>query len=312
MRNFKFLIAALFSLTLFIACSDDDDNPTPSNSIVDIASNSPSLSTLVSAVNTAGLTNTLSGDGTFTVFAPTNDAFQELLDSNQDWNSLEDIPAATLDLVLKYHVLGTEVQSSALSDTYVNTLAMAQNEALSLQVATTGGVKFDGNAEPIQTDIVADNGIVHVINKVMIPNNIVQFAIDNPNFSTLVAALTDSRHTTNFVEVLNGNGPFTVFAPTNSAFQALLDSNNNWNSLADIPIETLAAVLTYHVVSGANVQSDQLTNDMTITTLGGNLTTDLSNGAKLDTTSGQNVDIILTDVQGTNGVIHAIDEVLLP
>lgn len=78
---------------------------------------------------------------------------------------------------------------------------------------------------------------------------------------------------------MTGEGPFTVFAPTNEAFQALLDSNNDWNTLADIDIATLENVLTYHVVDGVNVQSDQLTDDQAITTLGGELTTDLSNGA---------------------------------
>lgn len=314
MKNLKFLVLIILSATMFVSCSDDDDdNPeVEGDSIVDIATSTPSLSSFTEALEVAGLTSTFDGSGTFTVFAPTNDAFQELLDSNSDWSSLGDIPVATLGLVLKYHVLATEVPSSALSDTYVNTLAMAQDESISLQVKTTGGVVFDGSAMPVRTDIDADNGIIHVVDKVMLPNNIVDFALDNPNFSTLVAALTDDRHTTNFVEVLSGDGPFTVFAPTNTAFQALLDSNSSWNALGDIPIATLEAVLKYHVVAGANVQSDQLTDDMTITTLGGDLTTDLSDGVKLDTTSGQGVNIILTDVQGTNGVIHAVDQVLLP
>lgn len=313
MKNLRFLALIILSATMFVSCSDDDDNPeVEGNSIVDVAISTPSLSSFTEALEVAGLTSTFDGSGTFTVFAPTNDAFQELLDSNSDWSSLGDIPVATLGLVLKYHVLATEVPSSALSDTYVNTLAMAQDESISLQVKTTGGVAFDGNAMPVRTDIDADNGIIHVVDKVMLPNNIVDFALDNPNFSTLVAALTDDRHTTNFVEVLSGDGPFTVFAPTNTAFQALLDSNSSWNALGDIPIATLEAVLKYHVVAGANVQSDQLTDDMTITTLGGDLTTDLSDGVKLDTTSGQGVNIILADVQGTNGVIHAVDQVLLP
>ena len=108
-------------------------------------------------------------------------------------------------------------------------------------------------------------------------------------------------------------GPYTVFAPTNSAFQALLDSNASWNSLADVPIATLEAVLKYHVFAGGNVQSGQLTDNQEITMFsGGKVTVDLSSGAKLETTSGQSVVISITDVQGTNGVIHAIDSVLLP
>lgn len=92
----------------------------------------------------------------------------------------------------------------------------------------------------------------------MLPPNVVTLALNNSGFTTLVAALTNSRHTTDFVSILSQTGPFTIFAPTNDAFQALLDSNVNWNGLGDIPIATLDAVLKYHVISGANVQGDQI------------------------------------------------------
>ncbi|MER3328041.1 MAG: fasciclin domain-containing protein [Candidatus Kapaibacterium sp.] len=201
-----------------------------------------------------------------------------------------------------------------LSNTYVNTLAVGPNdENVSLQVSTTGGVMFNGSSKPITTDIEASNGVVHTIDKVMLPPNIVTLALNNPNFSILVQALTDGRHQADFVAILNAAGPYTVFAPTNAAFEALLASNPSWNSLADIPIETLAAVLSYHVLASANVQSNQLTNNQEITMFsGGKLTVDLTNGAMLKTSSNQMVNISVVDVQGTNGVIHGIDSVLLP
>ena len=147
----------------------------------------------------------------------------------------------------------------------------------------------------------------------MLPPSIVTLALNNSGLTSLVAALTDTRHTTDFVSVLNGDGPFTVFAPTNAAFQALLDSNDDWNGLGDVPIATLDAVLKYHVVNGANVQAIQLSDNQEITMLsGGMLTVDLTDGAKLETSSNQSVVISLTDVQGTNGVIHVVDNVLLP
>lgn len=306
--SYLFLPFFLFGL---IAC-DDDDDIMESQNIVELASDDQDLSILVDALAEANLATTLEGDGPFTVFAPTNAAFQALLDSNNDWNTLQDIPGDLLEDVLLFHVLGAEVASSDLTNSYVTTLSTAFDEQVVLQVNVDGGVTFNGSAEPIATDIEADNGIIHKIDEVMLPPNIVDLAVNNSNFSTLVAALTDSRHTTDFISILSGTGPFTVFAPTNAAFQALLDSNNDWNTLADIDIATLEAVLTYHVVDGANVQSDQLSDDQTITSLGGELTTDLSDGAKLETTSGQSVDIVLTDVQGANGVIHVVNEVLLP
>lgn len=315
-KFYALILLALSSLFMVSCADDDDDSPTgpDAKSITTLASENSDLSTLVEALKLAGLDATLDANGTYTVFAPTNAAFQTLLDGNASWNSLSDIPADLLKNVLLFHVLGTEVMSTDLSDTYVNTLATGPNDAnISLQVTTTGGIMFNGSAKPITTDIEASNGVVHTIDKVMLPPNVVALALNNSNFSELVAALTDSRHTPDFIAILNGDGPFTIFAPTNAAFQALYDTNPAWNSSADIPIETLTAVLAYHVLASANVQSSQLTNGQEITMYSqGILKVDLTNGAKLMTSSNQTVNIAIPDVQGTNGVIHAIDAVLLP
>ncbi|APG65513.1 cell adhesion protein [Tenacibaculum todarodis] len=312
------LFLSLFlSVTFFTSCSDDENQEVEQEEQIDIvqtAINSPDLSILVAALQRAELVSALQGEGPFTVFAPTNTAFQALLDSNASWNSLEDIPVATLKSVLLFHVLSGKVMASDLSDTFVNTLATGPGDnSLSLQVEVTGGVEFNGDAKPISTDIMASNGVIHVIDKVMLPANIVTLALNNAGFSTLVAALTDNRHTTDFVTLLQADGPYTVFAPTNDAFQALLDSNSSWNSLGDIPIATLDAVLKYHVFAGGNVQSSELADNQVITMFDGNdITVDLSNGAKIETSSSQSVTISLTDVQGANGVIHVVDSVLLP
>lgn len=312
MKIIKKLLPILLLSLFFYSCDDDNDDTImpDTNTIVDVAVNN-NLSSLVAAVTRADLAGTLSSPGPFTVFAPTNEAFQGLLDSNADWNSVNDIPVETLRSVLLFHVLSGEVKSTDLADIYVNTSSTGPNdEALSLQVEVTGAIEFNGDAKPVIVDVEASNGVVHMIDKVMLPPNVVTVALNNAGFTSLVAALTDDRHTTNFVDVLNGEGPYTVFAPTNDAFQALLDSNANWNSLGDIPIATLEAVLLYHVV-GANVQSDELENG-DVSTLSGTITIDLTNGAQIKTSSSQTINIILTDVQGTNGVVHAIDTVLLP
>ena len=315
-KLFWIFAALLMSGMLLASCSDDDDEDTTPEvqSIVETAQGNDDLSILVDALTQADLVTTLEGDGPFTVFAPTNDAFQALLDSNPDWDGLSDIDNDLLTTVLLFHVLGgAEVAAGDLSDSYVTTAATGPNdEQLTLQIDVTGGVTFNGSAAPVTTDVEATNGIIHVIDEVMLPPNVVDFALNNNNFSSLVAALTRDDLTTEYVTILTGNGPFTVFAPTNQAFQNLLDSNMDWNELGDIPVATLEAVLNYHVVSGANVQSSQLTDDQTVTTLGGDLTVDLSSGAALETTGGQTVNISLTDLQGTNGVVHVVDEVLLP
>lgn len=320
MKNFniKILVLLLAFGTFMVGCDsdDDDDNPTgpDTKTITELASETDNLSTLVEALKIADLDGTLDEAGTYTVFAPTNDAFQALLDGNDDWNSLSDIPTETLKNVLLFHVLASKVESTDLTDTYVNTLATGPNdENVSLQVQVTGGVMFNGNTMPITTDIEASNGVIHTVDKVMMPPNIVALALNNSNFSILVSALTDGRHTADFVATLNGDGPFTVFAPTDAAFTDLLASNEEWNSLADIPIETLAAVLSYHVVATDNLVSGDLDDKQTLVMFGGGtVEVDLSDGVVLATSSGQNVNVIIPNVQGTNGVIHAVDKVMLP
>lgn len=319
MTNFKLFFYGLLTASLFLFTSCEEDlvdpvDPTPeTKDIVGTAMDAENLSILVDALTQADLVSALQGDGPFTVFAPTNDAFQALLDSNDDWNSLSDIDNATLANVLKFHVIEGSVKAAGLTDSYVPTLAAGPNmESISLKIDVTGGVLFNGSANPVTTDIETTNGTVHIIDQVMLPPSVVDIAANNESFSILVSALTRSDLTFDYVDFLSQAGPFTVFAPTNDAFVALLDSNPDWNGLEDIPTATLQAVLDYHVV-GANVQADELADDQEVMTVGGAfVTVDLSSGAKLETTSGQSVNIIITDVQGANGVVHAVDQVLLP
>ncbi|MEM6802958.1 MAG: fasciclin domain-containing protein [Bacteroidota bacterium] len=314
MRLAKLMMMSLLILGFFsfTACEDDTVDPV-SNTIVDLAADTPELSSLVAALERAELTDALAASGDKTVFAPDNDAFQALLDSNPAWNTLEDIDKATLTNVLLFHVIEGNVKAGDLSNTYVNTLATGPNsEPLSLQINIDGGASFNGDATPKSTDNEVSNGVVHIINKVMLPPDVVTLASNNGDFSILVSALTREDLDFDYIALLNGDGPFTIFAPNNDAFVALLNSNAEWNELGDIPLATLKAVLNYHVIDAANVQADQLVNDDPVEALGGTLTIDLSDGAKLETTSGQSVNIALTDVQGTNGVIHVVEEVLIP
>lgn len=310
-------LGALTGLTLLSSCSKDDTDPVGTNgntnssekkNIVEIASGNSDLSSLVEALTEADLVSALEAKGPFTVFAPNNKAFQDLLASNDDWNTIKDIDKATLKNVLLFHVLGSEVKSSALEAGYVNTLATAQDNNLSLQVATDGMVKFNGTTGVVKADVDASNGVVHIVDKVMLPPSLVNLVENNPDFSILKEALIKGG----LVDALKADGPFTVFAPNNAAFTKLLASKKEWNSLDDIPNATLVAVLKYHVVPNANVQSKDLKAG-DITMLGsGKVTVDLTDGAKLKTSSNQTVKIIATDVQGTNGVVHVIEDVLVP
>jgi len=304
------------ALTLFTACDDDDDDDMMEpQDIVTFAQNSEDYTILAEAVETANLAGVLSGAGPFTVFAPDNDAFQALLDSNPDWNALEDIPTEVLTAVLTNHVLGGEVGSSDLVDGYYTTLSATSfgDAVTSLYVNLDNGVTLNGGPEVVAPDVKVENGIIHGVNSVIGLPTVVTFATSNPALSSLVAALTRDDLSTDFVATLSGNGPFTVFAPTNTAFQNLLDSNDDWNTLDDIPAELLENVLLYHVTDAGNVRSGALTDGMDVPTLAGaSLTVDLTGSAPVIAGGSSSAEVVLADVQGVNGVVHVIDEVLLP
>jgi uncharacterized surface protein with fasciclin (FAS1) repeats len=175
-------------------------------------------------------------------------------------------------------------------------------------------VKLNNRATVTTPDVLADNGVVHVIDKVLLVPNVVDAAVANPNFSILVAALTDERLAdVDFVSILSGDGPFTVFAPTNAAFEALLASNAEWNGLADIPAATLEAVLKYHVIAGDNITSSEITDGaQPVTFEGSTITINTTDGVVITDKGGRTSKVILADVQTSNGVIHAIQNVILP
>ncbi|MDC1068742.1 fasciclin domain-containing protein [Candidatus Kapabacteria bacterium] len=315
MTKFSLMLVLLATSIFMVSCDDDDDDDTPTQqgqNIVSLAQGNSDLSILVQALTEANLVTTLQGDGPFTVFAPNNAAFTALLESNSDWNSLSDIPAATLEATLLYHVLSGEVKEADLTDGYVPTLSKSSSEdGVSLKVQATDGVMFN-SAMPVLTDIQATNGVIHVINEVMLPPNMVSIATGNSDFSILVQALQVTGLTTDFLAALASPSEFTVFAPTNSAFEKLLATEEDWNGLGDIPVDLLNSVLSYHVVAG-NVRSTDLQAGEVPTLLdGANITINLDSGVSIGTIAGQNVPVQLADVQATNGVVHVIDEVLIP
>ena len=282
--------------------------------IVDHAVANPSFTSLVGALTSGGnttFTDLLSGDGPFTVFAPVNDAFTAF--TNPNGNELNNI--------LANHVIsGAAAFSTGLANSYVNTLGTnADGDNLSLYVNTDSGVTLNGSSDVALADVVAVNGVIHAVDAVIDIPTVVTFAVADPTFAPLVAALTDGTPGTDFVSVLSGTGPFTVFAPTDTAFQALLDSNPAWNQVSDIDEALLTAVLNHHVVSG-NVRSGDLNNpgDTTAPTLeGDNITITLpgTGGNIADVTDGAGntgIGIIAVDVQAGNGVIHVLNQVLIP
>ncbi|MBS1657575.1 MAG: fasciclin domain-containing protein [Bacteroidetes bacterium] len=314
MRNrfFQFFMVMVASAVL-TSCSKDDDTTPSEQNIYQTAKANPDLSSLVAAIDKAGLSDELSNSAaSFTVFAPTNDAFSAFLSAN-GFNSLNDVPVDVLTSVLLNHVVDGKKMAADLITGYVNTLATfgSTTSHLSLYVNTSAGVTLNGSSKVTAADVKASNGVVHVVDQVIGLPTVVTFAISNPDFSTLVQALTRPDLSTDFVSILSGAGPFTVFAPTNAAFSALL-TELGASSLNDIDATTLEKVLTYHVVSG-NILAESLSNNQVVGTLNGDsFTIHLMSGAQIMDANDRTSNIIATDVQGSNGVVHVIDKVILP
>lgn len=275
--------------------------------IVDHAVSNPNLSSLVGALTTDGnttFTDLLSDTETdYTVFAPLNTAFASF--TNPDGNDL--------NAILSNHVIsGTAATSGSLTNMYVNSLATnADGDNLSLYINVDEGVQINGTSTVAAADIVATNGIIHAVDAVIDLPTVVTFATADPNFSSLVGALT-SEDQPDFVSVLSTSGeapaPFTVFAPVNDAFAAL----------SEVPSgEVLTAVLNHHVIAEANIVSGDLSDGLVSpATLEGDTLTfsiDSENNVTITDGSGNtDIGIIAVDVQANNGVIHAINKVMIP
>ncbi|MBW4359979.1 fasciclin domain-containing protein [Flavobacterium taihuense] len=315
--KFKKVIALALLIIIGTSCNNDDDTtPTPvaDNTITGIASSNADFSMLVEALTKADLTSTLKGTGPYTVFAPTNAAFTAFLKTTP-YATIKDVPKEALTQILLNHVVSGKVKSTDLTTGYIKTMAKggaSTTNTLSMYVNTSSGVKLNGVAKVVTADIMATNGIIHVVDAVIGLPTIVDHATANPNFTTLVAALTYNP-ASGFAGILSGtaSSPFTVFAPTNDAFGAFL-TETDYSGLAAIPANVLEKTLKYHVVAGANVPSSQLTNDQVVTTYSGQDITVKFTPTRLLDVSGRNCNIIAVDVQCSNGIIHVLDKVLLP
>jgi transforming growth factor-beta-induced protein len=320
MKTIKFTKIALLAFLTFglFACSDDDDGGdviTPSNTIADFVAGNPDYSSLGAALEVTGLDATLDGTANFTVFAPNNAAFNSFL-SNNGFNSLDEVPEDVLTEILLNHVQEGEIMSSALSTGYIESMAtgMASDQPLSLYINTDDGVTINGVSSVTTPDVEVDNGIIHAVDAVIGLPDVTTFATADPNFDILVQALTADESFT-FVETLmmsEDPAPFTVFAPTNTAFTNVLDELE-LAGLDDIPADLLSSILSYHVVAGSNVRAEDLTDQMMVETLEtGTFTITLGDNVTITDENGRTATIVATNVQANNGVIHVLDTVILP
>ncbi len=294
------ILASLLMSTLPLNVSADETQDIPTN-----AQATGVHDTLVDAVIQAGLLETLQGDGPFTVFAPTDAAFEAAGVDLSTFTTDED--NQTLANILTYHVVAGSVTAADVTDGM--TAATVNGANLSFSVAD--GVVTVNNAKVTTADVMASNGVIHVIDAVLTPPaaepagptlNIPETAQSTGVHTSLVAALSHAG----LVETLQGDGPFTVFAPTDEAFAAAGIDLSAFDTAEEN--ETLSDILLYHVLSGA-VPSSDVTDGLTVAMVNGD---NASFTVTADGVTIEGANVTTADVETTNGVIHVIDKVLMP
>lgn len=289
------LVASLFVGETARACGGSKGK-----NIVETAIGAGSFKTLATALQATDLASALEGDGPFTVFAPTDAAFAKLPKGTLE-NLLMPQNRDALRGILLYHVVAGEVMARDVAGLHQATTLNGQR----IRIGTEGGEVMINDATVTKTDIACSNGVIHVIDSVILPadKNIVDTAVSAGQFKTLAAAL----NATGLASALEGEGPFTVFAPTDAAF-AKLPAGTVENLLKTENLPELAAILKYHVVSG-RVYADQVVGRDSAKTLIGKTLHIRTKGDKVmigDAT------VAKPDIDASNGVIHVIDTVLIP
>ncbi len=277
--------------------------PADLSDIVDTAVTDGRFTTLVTAVQAAGLVDALKGEGPFTVFAPTDDAFALLPEGTVE-SLLQAENIEQLKSILLYHVVEGKVMAADVAGLTSATTLSGKDLAVKMDM----GDVYINEAKVVITDVETSNGVIHVIDSVLLPPadmlDIVDTAVENGSFTTLVAAVQAAG----LVDTLKGEGPFTVFAPTDDAF-AKLPAGTIDTLLKPENIEQLKNILLYHVVSGKVMAADVVILTSADTVLGQSVTIKVVDGkVYLNDT----VQVVITDVEASNGVIHVIDTVLLP
>ncbi len=290
------------------------DRPTVENvsyqqsdkTIAETAVASGQFKTLTAALGAAELVEALNGETEYTVFAPTDAAFEALEREKPGTIAtlLRPENKKMLQAILKYHVVKGKVPASKV--TTMSTATTLQGQRLDIK-ASSMGVKID-EAKVTKTDIQCSNGIIHVIDKVMLPvtDTVVDIAKDAGSFNTLLAAVDAAGLTS----TLEGDGPFTIFAPTDEAFAALERAKPGTieKLLRPDNRDQLVSILTYHVVSG-RVYADKVVTMRSAETLQGS---DVRIAVRNDTVRIDDATVVKTDIEAANGVIHVIDAVILP
>jgi len=308
---------AIIALSIVaISCSKDENKPAQ-QTITQIAVANPNLSTLVEALQRTGLDEQSSTEQ-FTVFAPTNTAFQNYLTDN-GYTSLDDLTNAELTQLLLNHIITGALQSTQLTTGYIETNATfggtETDNFINMYVSTASGVRLNGVSSVETPNIIASNGVIHVVNAVIPIPTVVDHVVANPEFDTLQTAVTSPAQS-GVLDALSGltaAAPATLFAPNNAAFATALGAGGFADDASDAAV---SVVLKYHVTTAGNVRSSQLTNNQSVPMFTNPVqnTTVILGGGNVDIrdTANNLSRVFQADIQCSNGVIHGVTKVLQP
>lgn len=325
LTRFCYSLTFFFVLFLFTNCErtifEDAIPSIPTPSTLEFILETPGinndLSTLSGLLSDFGFNEKLGNNGPFTLFAPTNEAFDLLVSDNPDWNSLGDIPKARLKELLDYHFVSDK--NVILRDTFIGFVNTSKttdfNAFASLLVKSEGSIRINGERNIVLQDVRTTNGIIQIVDELMLPPTAFELIKADPRLTTLTDLLEREDFSTNFMEVLNGNGPFTIFAPTDTAFTNYLLAES-LTAVTAIPTADLEKILLNHISIADNLRAEDLNS------IGGKVQT--LNNTELEIVaiagdnklgiSGSNEPATYIDVNGqsTNGVVHLVNNILLP
>lgn len=307
LRNCFFVVLATSALFAFAAvgCGDSDeeveDMVPETNTIIDVATGAGSFGTLLAALDAAGLTEVLEGEGPFTVFAPTDDAFAALL-ATLGVTADELLAREDLATILLYHV----ISGAAVGSADVTTGPATTAADLSVWINTANGVMVN-SATVATADVAADNGVIHIVDSVILPVDIAGYAALTGQHGSLLAAVTAADLAG---AVTNPASKVTVFAPTDAAFTAALAALSLTFEELAADVATLTTILTYHVYAGEVLSPAVVGLDGQEVEMVSGETALVDAGAL--TIGGAALNADLLDIRTTSGVIHVLNDVMVP
>lgn len=286
--------------------------------IFEHVASSMNYSYLTYALQKTDLDDVLNGEGDYTLYAPNNSAFIGFL-MREGYSTLDEVPTEALKKLLLNHLMIGQIRYRDFISGYYPTAAISDvnGQPLSMYINQVNmRVTLNGNARIVQGNVWASNGVIHAVNAIIPIPTLVTFVMADPNLYNLSLALTRNDLTVDFPTILNTeNGsapaPFTVFAPNNMAFVDLLNELEV-DRLSFIDEPTLNSTLNHHVLGETSTLSSDLSDNLTLSTLGGDITANISGGASLTDGNARVSNIITVDIQANNGVLHIIDKVILP